>query len=228
MRTVVIAGATGGLGYEIVKKHLAFGDKVLGVDRAKSERLFDENYKEFQVDVSDTQDVKAVCNALMGEIEKIDLLYYTIAAPQTEDTEEIDKFDIDYALDIYNINVLGALRLIQNLLPVLNRSSKVCLVTSKNGSMHETRTFMQYGVKQMLAYNMSKAALNMAGLILHEKFSDKGIGFLLIHPGSMKTKMSNFMGKNEPSVSAEGIVTIMLKENEEKIFLSYTGDEIEW
>lgn len=225
MRNVVVVGV-GGLGKELVIQHLAQNDRVVSF----SYKLWNyghENYTQLLLDVSNTEKVAQTIKDNKEVIQNIDVLYYTVAAMQTVDTDNLEDFDIDYALSIYNINTLGALRVVKELLQYLPMGSTICLVSSKNGSMSVTQQFMKEGSAQMLAYNMSKSALNMAGVILYEKLKSKKISVVIVHPGSMKTEMSNFQGKNDPSVSARGIIKVV-EADRENIFYSYSGERIDW
>ncbi len=225
MKKIIVVGC-GGLGIEIAKEHLASGDQVIGMGVDPVD-IKENNFNYLSLDVSSTEEVKRVFAENASLIDKTDKVYYTVAAMQTEDNDCIDKFDAEYALKIYNINTLGALRVVKEIKKYLNDNAKICLVSSKNGSMSETIQFMRYGAEQKFAYNLSKAALNMGAVILHEKLKEEGIKVIVVHPGSMKTRMSGYQGKNDPVISAKGIIEV-LENSEENQFYSFKGERIEW
>lgn len=74
---------------------------------------------------------------------------------------------------------------------LLRRGSKIVLVSSESGSItlrHESEGGGNY------AHHASKAALNMVGKLLSLDLKDEGIVVSIVHPGFMRTEMTQGVG----------------------------------
>lgn len=102
--------------------------------------------------------------------------------------------DIDATLDqpldfaqmarVYDVNVLGTLRVTQAFLPLLAQGENLVVnVSSEAGSIagcHRTGWF---------AYASSKAALNLQSALVHNTLRPRGGRVVVVHPGHVRTFM---------------------------------------
>lgn len=99
------------------------------------------------------------------------------------------------------INAIAPLRCVETLLPSLGDGAKVCLITSRMGSIGDNGSGGFYG------YRMSKAALNAAGVSLARDLKPRGIAVAILHPGMVATDMTaRFGGGIPPADSAKGLL----------------------
>lgn len=96
-----------------------------------------------------------------------------------------EPLDFDEMARVYNINVLGTLRLTQAFLPLLLKGEEklVVNISSEAGSIGTSTR------KNWYAYAMSKAALNMQSALVHNLLREKGGRVLVLHPGHVRTLM---------------------------------------
>lgn len=85
----------------------------------------------------------------------------------------------------YEVNALGAVRLVRTLLPKLGRGSKIAMISTGPGAA------VPCGAPaggEHYGYRMSKGALNVYGTTLAEDLRPEGIAVVLLSPGTMDTK----------------------------------------
>jgi NAD(P)-dependent dehydrogenase (short-subunit alcohol dehydrogenase family) len=123
-----------------------------------------------------------------------------------------------------DVNALGPLRVTAALLPRLGRGAKIAFVSSRAGSIGDRPSGGNYG------YRMSKAALNMAGANLARDLASRGILVALLHPGFVRTDMTNGGGSVDPSEAAAGLITQidLLDESRSGRFFHADGSEVPW
>jgi len=100
------------------------------------------------------------------------------------------------ACAISSVNALGPLRTVHALLAALQTGAKIALITSRMGSMADNTSGGYYG------YRMSKAALNAAGVSLAHDLKARRIAVAILHPGYVRTDMTDRAGMIEPDASA--------------------------
>jgi len=128
------------------------------------------------------------------------------------------------------VNALGALRVVEAFLPLVERSEmkRLCFVSSEAGSIERCRRTAWY------SYCMSKAALNMAVKILFNDLRPQRYTFRLHHPGWMRTYMSGARNPNadmEPEEAAEKALALFLdvERDEDRLELvDYGGQAWPW
>ena len=86
-------------------------------------------------------------------------------------------------------------------------------MTSRMGSIGDNTSGGSYG------YRMSKVALSMAGKSLAHDLKSRGIAVAILHPGLVKTRMTNF---TDSGITTETAVKCLLARIEE-LNLDNTG-----
>jgi NAD(P)-dependent dehydrogenase (short-subunit alcohol dehydrogenase family) len=110
--------------------------------------------------------------------------------------DALEDVDLAEAREQIEVNALSALRTVKALLPNLGKGSKIGLITSRMGSIADNSSGGYYG------YRMSKAALNAAGVSLAHDLKPRGVAVAILHPGFVRTDMTDRQGMLEPSESA--------------------------
>lgn len=196
MATVVVTGASRGIGLALCRVYQSRGDAVVAVCRAASDEL-----ESLGVEVLEGLDVTAADAgarlAVALEGRRVDVLINNAGVFGNNTLGEIDFDDV---LRQYMVNAVAPLRITEALLPVLGQGSKVAMITSRMGSITDNGSGAYY------AYRMSKAALNAAGVSLARDLAPRGIAVALLHPGFVQTRMVGFAGDITPQQSAEGLV----------------------
>ena len=218
--TWVVTGANRGIGLEICRQAHARGDSVVAACRGASPELEAVGCRVVEgVDVT-SDDAVAQLDSALGD-EAVDVLVCNAGQLRHE---RIDALDLDGARLQYEVNALGALRVVSALLPRLGQGSKIGLVSSKAGSMGDGPSGGMYG------YRMSKAALNMAAANMAHELAPRGIAVVALHPGFVRTEMTGGTGNVDPSEAAAGLIARIDELDAERSgsFVHANGDEIPW
>ena len=182
MATYLVTGANRGIGLEYCHQLKERGDDVIAVCRSASDELKNLGVRiETDIDITDESSVANLLKRLDGE--PIDVLINNAGIVERMG---LDNLDFDSIRRQFEVNAIAPLRLTQALLPNLKSGSKVIMMTSRMGSIDDNTSGGQYG------YRMSKVAMSMAGKSLSEDLKSKGIPVAILHPGLVKTRMTNF------------------------------------
>ena len=138
--------------------------------------------------------------------------------------------DFDGILQMYDVNAVGALRVMEAFLPLLDQGSfkRLCFVSSEAGSIARSYRTSWFG------YCMSKSALNMAVSILFNDLRPAGYTFRVYHPGWVRSYMSgkkNMEADLEPEEAAACALPIFLnpRSDEDRLVLvDYKNEEWPW
>ena len=154
------------------------------------------------VDVEDEGSATRLFSELEKKSESIDLLFNNAGIIDWEDMLDVSSASME---KIYKVNVVGALLVLRAAIPCLRRSANpvVVNVSSRLGSI-ELRGNTQLG--GAMAYQCSKAALNMLTKQASIDLAPFGITVLSQSPGWVRTDM----GGSEAKFSVEESVTNML------------------
>ncbi|MDR1569493.1 MAG: SDR family NAD(P)-dependent oxidoreductase [Oscillospiraceae bacterium] len=252
-KTVVVTGADRGLGYEIARQCAKRGDVVFaGKYRTKWPLLaelaqtYPENVHIIPLDVRYDKSVASAAAYILEHTDKIDILFNVAGVWLSHGSGSIldNKYDYDKMAEEFNVNALGMLRVTQALIvAVLKGFDKLIInISSEAGSITNCKKNDQPG------YCMSKAALNMASVVVLNNIRNMGGAVLNIHPGWMQSVIGNPADPDAPYVplptleqvkfqttperSAEGILHIAEEydrfSGREPGFVNYLGDPMKY
>ncbi|PNW72261.1 hypothetical protein CHLRE_16g675450v5 [Chlamydomonas reinhardtii] len=207
----VVTGANRGIGLALCRKLKSNGYQVIGACRKKSPELESLGVKIVEgVDVG----VDGGCAPLSKVESRVDLLVCNAGILREDSLEDIDMAVLR---EQFEVNSLGPLRTYLALQDKLADNAKVCIVTSRMGSIEDNGSGGDYG------YRMSKAAVNMAGKTLSVDLKKKGIAVGILHPGFVATDMTAKYHGMEGVISAEESAADLVKIIEEKLHMDTTG-----
>ncbi|PID38432.1 MAG: short-chain dehydrogenase [Proteobacteria bacterium] len=220
MGTACVTGANRGIGLELCKQLKASGHQVIAVCRTPSAELQALGVRvEAGVDVSAAEGVASLAERLGAT--RIDLLINNAGILRRE---SLDEMSFESMVEQFEVNSLGPLRVTHALLTNLGEGSKVGLVTSRMGSIADNTSGSRYG------YRMSKAALNIAGVSLAHDLRHRGIAVAILHPGFVRTEMTNQQGLIDADESARGLLARLeaLTLETSGTFWHQNGDILPW
>lgn len=196
MKTALITGANRGIGLELTKQLSKNNYQVIACCRQSNPDLnsVDAHVIE-KCDVTDPASLKRLSNELNDK--KIDLLVNNAGILDSMSLSELNTNSMKRQ---YEVNAIAPLMVTQRLLNNMKAGAKVVIITSRMGSVTDNTSGGQYG------YRMSKAAVNMAGKSLALDLHDQGIAVGLLHPGYVKTDMTNGHGEINADESARGLI----------------------
>jgi NAD(P)-dependent dehydrogenase (short-subunit alcohol dehydrogenase family) len=200
MGTVLVIGASRGIGLEFVRQYSQAGERVLATarDDAGLRRLRDLGATAFKLDVSDPASASGLAWQLDGE--QIDIaLYvagvYSQAGASTPPTQvEFDK--------LMHTNVLGAMQAIPQVAPLVaqaraGRGGKFVFITSGMSQIGTVASSFGW------TYRVSKAALNMA--VVAAQCDYPKVIMVAMSPGWVRTDMG---GAGAPLSAEQSVATM--------------------
>ena len=220
-KLAVVTGCNRGIGLEITKQLKAKGFDIIAVCRQPSAELQELGLKKIitDIDLKTRSGIQKACAAL--KTEKIDLLVNNAGIMERTSLED---FNSEKVIDQFLVNSLAPVELTINLTDSFNSGAKVAMITSRMGSISDNDSGGAYG------YRMSKAALNAASKSLAIDLKPKDVAVALLHPGWVKTDMTNQTGHVEPHEAASQLLLRIEDLNIENsgTFWHANGEELPW
>ncbi|MBI3715948.1 MAG: SDR family oxidoreductase [Betaproteobacteria bacterium] len=224
MPTVLILGASRGLGREFVRQYLADGAKVIATARKKSDvaALEKEGVVAFQLDVTRPDDFLALKKSLARRSLDVAIYNAGVTGPRLSGVSAIDKADFNAVMQT---NVMGAMHAVPVLAPMLAKAQgKFAFVSSKMGSIGLMSTASS-GL-----YRASKSALNAVMKAASLEWGPQGVTLFAFHPGWVKTDMGGAGADIDVATSIAGMRKVIagasVKTNGK--FINYDGTEFPW
>ncbi len=176
-----------------------------------------------RADISSPDDIRGLYWEL--ESEPIDLLVNNAGVYLEKGATPIGSLRYDDWLRTFEVNTLGAVRMVEAFAENVARSRKrlIISVTSHMGSIADISTSGSY------YYRSSKAALNAAMRGLSAELAPRGVGLLLLHPGGVVTRMGPSSGLS-PEQSVDGMFKLAQRFDRSMTgrFFRYDGTELPW
>ena len=200
MGTILILGASRGIGLELARQSVQAGDRVIASarDDAGLARLAELGCQTLRLDVANPASVSGLAWQLDGE--KIDTAWYVAGVTSHGDARTPPtREDFD---QVMHANVLGAMQVIPQVAPLVEAAGgRFGFISSIMGQIA--------GVDASSAwlYRVSKAALNMAVAAARHSYP-KAI-FVALHPGWVQTEMGGAAAPVTPEQSAAGLRTAL-------------------
>ena len=189
--TIVITGASRGIGAGLAAHYSALGKDVIGTGRSAAAQI--------QLDVTQPASHHAMAQAL--EDRPVDLLICN-AGVYLDRGNDLEKgFGADLWAQSFATNVTGVFLSIQALLPHLRRarSSKIAIISSQMASS-------VHAPGGSYIYRASKAAVLNLGRNLATDLRPEGIAVGIYHPGYVKTDMGGAYADITTQESVAGLV----------------------
>lgn len=200
MATILVIGASRGIGLEFVRQYRAAGERVIATARDDEglARLRALGAEPLRVDVADPASVSGLSWQLDGE--EIDVALYVAgvmshggaASPPTQ-----QAFDA-----VMHTNVLGLMQVLPQVMPMVEASAGVFGALSS--SMGQIGTV---GGSHSWLYRTSKAALNMA--VSSARFDYPKATLVALDPGWVQTDMGGDAAPLTAEVSVRGLRTVL-------------------
>lgn len=232
-RTSLVTGANRGLGLEFARQLLARGDHVVAACREPGRAgalnsLAGEHPGRLHVlplDVADARSRGALAAELplaLGEGGRIGLLINNAGVLHSgERFGRLGEANLEHS---FRVNAMGPLLLVQALEPLLADGARVANLSSQLGSIGNCGRF---GTP---SYNISKAAQNMATVLLAHALQPRGILVAALHPGWVQTAMGGDQASETVEESAAGLLRVIdgLGAGDSGRFLDWRGESLPW
>jgi NAD(P)-dependent dehydrogenase (short-subunit alcohol dehydrogenase family) len=234
VRTILVAGASRGIGLELVRQYAAAGERVIAGCRhpegasalgaiAAIAAGAGGRVEVHRLDVTSDTSVAAF-KAEVGA-EPVDVLLAVAGVSGPDKEGRVGRLDLPGWADTMNTNALGAARVANAFIDNLRagRGRKLIATTSGLGSTGDSSG-------GWLAYRASKAALNNIWRNFALALKDDGIVCVAISPGWVRTDM----GGPGAELSVEAAVAVLreridgLGPEDSGRFLSSKGEDLPW
>ncbi|MDQ3278141.1 MAG: SDR family NAD(P)-dependent oxidoreductase [Bacteroidota bacterium] len=222
-KTVLITGATDGLGKEVAKRAAAAGASLIlhGRNSAKGEQVVQEikaatgaeGIVYYNADFASLEEVEQLCEKVLAHHSALHVLINNAAVgggPKDSSPRELSKdgYELRFA-----VNYLSHFLLTQALLPLLKASAPSRIVNVSSIGQSPLRfddMQLEKGYNSFDAYCKSKLAQILYGFSLAEKLRGTGVTVNSLHPASlMDTNMvHDYFGRVSSSVQ-EGAHVVM-------------------
>ncbi|EKZ95444.1 short chain dehydrogenase [Cupriavidus sp. HMR-1] len=211
-KVALVTGASSGIGEATALKLLAQGYTVYAaarrVERMRSQA--DAGVHVLAMDVTDDAAMRAGIAEIIARSGRLDVLVNNAGYGAYGAIEDVP---LDEARAQFDVNVFGAVRLIQLALPHMRaqRSGTIVNITSMGGKIHTPMGAWYHG---------TKFALEAISDCVRMEVEPFGIDVVVIEPGGIKTEWAGIAAENLQKVSGTGsyapqasaVATLMINE----------------
>ncbi|MFG2949738.1 oxidoreductase [Streptomyces adustus] len=195
-KTALVTGASSGIGEATALKLVGLGYTVYGAAR-RTERLAElaeHGVRPLAMDVTDDDSMKNGVDRVISETGRIDVLVNNAGYGSYGALEDVAQ---DEARRQFDVNVFGAVRLTQIVLPHMRerRSGTVVNITSMGGKIYTPLGGWYHG---------TKFALEALSDCLRLEVRPFGIDVVVIEPGGIRTEWSGIAADHLEKSSASG------------------------
>jgi NAD(P)-dependent dehydrogenase (short-subunit alcohol dehydrogenase family) len=195
-KTAHVTGASSGIGAATARKLRALGYTVYGAAR-RTERLQElaaDGIRPLAMDVTDDASMSAGMEQIIADTGRIDVLVNNAGYGSYGALEDVP---IEEGRRQFEVNVIGAIRLAQLVLPHMRgqRSGTIVNVTSMGGKIYTPLGGWYHG---------TKFALEALSDCLRLEVKPLGIDVVVIEPGSIATEWGDIAADNLEATSGHG------------------------
>lgn len=227
-KTIVMTGATKGVGHALAHRWLTAGHHVITLSRQAGQ--VPAGARDYPgVDMSDEASILKTAATLASSTPTIDWLVLVSGAMgvdrQYGQDDGLNQPKLwDEMRHVFNVNTVGPLMLASALEKPLKQSGQpiIAAISTFMASMGSASSGGYY------SYRVSKAALNMAMVTVSRDWPDVCVACL--HPGWVRTDMGGPAATLSPEESAEGLDRVIagLSPADSGKFLQYDGKPLPW
>lgn len=177
-KTVLITGATSGIGAALFTKYSNDGDNVIACGRNEKQLDVMSN-KAYQTCLFDMTNKDAIRDNT-ASIDEVDILI--LNAGNCRYIDNAKQFDGELFADVISTNLVSLGWLLQYLLPKVKKGGQVVFVSS-------SATIVPFPRSE--AYGASKAGMDYLANSLRLDLAKNDISVTLVHPGFIKTPLTD-------------------------------------
>ncbi|OCJ13080.1 short-chain dehydrogenase/reductase [Rhizobium sp. AC44/96] len=195
-KVALVTGASSGIGEATALKLKSLGYTVYAAARRldRMQHLTKSGIKLLAMDVTDDASMQAGIDTIIDEASRIDVLVNNAGYGSYGAVEDVA---LDEARAQFDVNVFGAVRLIQLALPSMRaqRSGTIVNITSMGGKIHTPLGAWYHG---------TKFALEAISDCLRMELHPFGIDVVVIEPGGIKTEWASIAADKLRQTSGQG------------------------
>ncbi len=221
-KTILITGATDGIGLETAKMLVAAGHNVLLHGRNSTKlkgvaeelaRLATGSVESYVADLSRLREVQELATAIAGKHQKIDVLINNAGVFVTPNSTSEDGLDLRFV-----VNCIAPYLLTRQLLPLMDSSGRVVNLSSAAQAPVELEAFVgKTHFSAGEAYAQSKLALTMWSRAMASSLGKSGPAIIAVNPksflGSKMVKQAYGASGSDLRLGAEILCKASLSES---------------
>ena len=200
MKSILVTGATGGMGTAISKSLIAKGYSVFGLDYREGEKIDGLHF--FNCDVTDTQSITAAMEKIREATPVLDAIVHTAGI---YDMDSLIEMSEERFIRIFDINFFGVFRVNKIFAPMLQKGSRIVITSSELAPLDPLPFNGIYGI--------TKSVLEKYAFSLRMETNLLGIPVSIIRPGAVNTGL---LGASTAAISRFVENTKMYKCNAQK------------
>lgn len=190
-KTILITGATDGIGLETAKLLVMQGHNVLvhgrsiekldAVEKTLRAMNGEGEIKRYVADLSKLEDVRRMAKDITTDFAQLDVLINNAGVLKTAQTRTADGFDVRFM-----VNTIAPYLLTQKLLPIMPVGGRVVNLSSAAQAPVSIAALQGKGqLDDMGAYAQSKLAITMWTREFASRYGASGVVFSAVNPGSL-------------------------------------------
>jgi short-subunit dehydrogenase len=175
VKTVVVTGASSGIGLATADYLHKKGYRVIGLSRSKP--IGNVPFQHVSCDISDQSEIAKISKMIKDEIGSIDALVNCAGKGIGGAIEETPIAEID---QLFSVNVRGTILFTQAMIPLLRRGNRAKIINIGSVAGSLVIPFQSF-------YSMSKASLMAFSEALRMELKPEKIDVTIVLPGDTKT-----------------------------------------
>jgi len=228
--TVLLIGASRGLGHAMAAEFLKKGWNVVGTVRAGNDRTLLHDLANAHpdriaietLDITRPEQIRALSERLSGRT--FDVLFVNAGTTNPDPTQTIGEVSTEDFMALMMTNALSPMRVVESLAHLVPPAGLIGIMSSGQGSIADNES----GQREL--YRGSKAALNQFMRSFAARQAHTPLAMLLVAPGWVRTDLGGPEGRLSIEESIPGVVNVILNKlgRPGLEYLDYRGRTVRW
>ena len=228
--SILIIGASRGLGHAMAEEFFAKGWEVVGTVRASSSRtklhdLADRSGGLVTIetlDITAPDQLAALRARLAGRV--FDMLFVNAGTTNSDPTQTVAEVSTEDFVHVMITNALSPMRTVEGLEEFVKEDGLIGVMSSGQGSVANNTM----GMREV--YRGTKAALNTFMRSYAARHKDGARAMVLMAPGWVRTELGGADGRLSIEESVPNLVNVLLEQRGTKglQYLDYLGRTVPW